>query len=142
MSPPCHFYSILPFTESCIQLALGVIQNIKSLILTWTIKYTLSLLLCKVYSIDPFFYIFVCVQISTMFHIHKTYNPNSLFIFTRLNSSLVGNIGRSLMQSIKSSNKLWTFRGKYYWHFFFSFFITIFTFLFGFFLTLFSLFPL
>ena len=55
MSPPAILTVFPPSTESCIQLALGVFQNIKSLILTSLIKHTTSLLLCKAHINDLLF---------------------------------------------------------------------------------------
>ena len=67
------FLQYSPITEFCNQLALGVFQILKALILTRPIKIHTLKLWCKVYEIDLFFYVFVYAQISFLFHIHKTY---------------------------------------------------------------------
>ena len=57
----CHPLSFLQysFIELCIQSALGVFQILKALILTRPIKIHSLKLWCKVYEIDPFFYVFI-----------------------------------------------------------------------------------
>ena len=69
MSPPCHFYSI-PFSWNSV---IGSLSNIKSPFLTRPIKIHTLKFWYKVYEIDPFFYVFVYAQISSLFHIHKTH---------------------------------------------------------------------
>ena len=65
---PLPFLQYAPLIEFCNQSALGVFQILKAFILTRPIEIHALQLWCKVYEIDPFFYVFVYAQISFMFH--------------------------------------------------------------------------